>query len=126
MAMNNTIRNNVFVSSKDARLTFPKSSHYRCEGNIIYAKGRIVLENPDAITTLRGNVFFSGEGKVQCRKLKNYSQAGSHLFEPDGSNLLADPLLEQFRTGRVKFAADSPVVALGVKPIDVSGAGPRN
>jgi hypothetical protein len=83
-----------------------------------------VLENPDALLTLRNNVLFSAEGKVQCRKLKNYSQMGSYLFEADRENLLADPLLVEYEAGKVVFAAESPVFKLGLKPIDVSGAGP--
>jgi hypothetical protein len=125
MAKRNTIRNNVFISYADARLTFPKSSNYTFEKNVIHAKGKIILENPDAITTLRNNVLFSAEGKVQCRKLKTYSQTGSYLFEADRENLLADPLLVEFEAGRVGFAADSPALKLGIRPIDVSGAGPR-
>jgi len=59
MAKRNTIRNNVFISGADARLTFPKSSNYTMERNVICAKGKIILENPDAITTFKDNVLFS-------------------------------------------------------------------
>ncbi|HUT45415.1 MAG TPA: right-handed parallel beta-helix repeat-containing protein, partial [Sedimentisphaerales bacterium] len=55
MAKGNTIRNNIFISNADARITFPKSSNYTFEHNVIQAKGQIVLENPDGITTLRNN-----------------------------------------------------------------------
>ena len=125
MAKGNTIRNNVFISNADARITFPKSSNYTFEHNVICAKGEIVLENPDAITTLRNNVLFSAEGKIQCRRLKNYSQTGDYSFEADRENLTADPHIIEFEKGRVRFATDSPALKLGIKPIDVSGAGPR-
>jgi len=125
MAKGNTIRNNIFISDADARITFPKSSNYTFERNVIQAKGQIVLENPGGITTLRNNVLFSAEGKIQCRKLKDYSQAGNYSFEADRENLLADPRLVEFDKGTVSFAADSPALKLGIKPIDVSGAGPR-
>jgi hypothetical protein len=125
MAKNNTIRGNVFVCNSDARITFPKSSNYIFENNVIYAKGKIVFENPDAITTLRNNVLFGAKGKVQLKKLRNYSQTGIATFEPDDENMLADPLLVEFDKGAVSFAADSPALKLGIKPIDVSGAGPR-
>jgi hypothetical protein len=125
MAKGNTIRNNVFISDSDARITFPKSSNYTFERNVIQAKGQIVLENPDGITTLRNNVLFSAEGKIQCRKLKDYSQAGSYSFEADRENLSAEPHIIEFDKGRVRFAADSPALKLGIKPIDVSGAGIR-
>jgi hypothetical protein len=125
MAKNNTIRNNVFVSDTDVRITFPKSSNYIFEKNVICAKGQIVLENPDAITTLSNNVLFSAEGKVQSRKLKNYSQTGSYPFEAGRESLLVDPLLVEFDKGVISFAENSPVLKIGIKPIDVSGAGPR-
>lgn len=125
MAKNNTIRNNVFISDADARLTFPKSSNYTVEKNIICAKGNIVLENPDAVTRLRNNVLFSTEGIVQCRKLKNYSHSGTYQLEAGNGNLLVDPLIVEFKKGTVRFAPDSPAGKLGIKPIDVSGAGRR-
>ena len=125
MAKNNTIRNNAFISDADARLTFPKSSNYIFEKNVICAKGKIVLENPDAVSTFRNNMLFSAEGKVQSRKLKNYSQVGSYPFKAERGNLLADPLLVEFETGTVNFADNSSVLKLGLKPIDVSDAGPR-
>ena len=125
MAKGNTIRNNVFISDADARITFPKSSNYTFEHNVIQAKGQIVLDNPDAITTLRNNMLFSAEGKIQCRRLKDYSQAGDYSFEADGENLTADPHIIEFEKGWIRFAADSPAPKLGIKPIDVSGAGPR-
>ena len=125
MAKSNTIRNNVFISSANARVTLPKSSNYTFEHNVIRAKGQIVLENPDAITTLRNNVLFSSEGKIQFRRLKNYSRVGSYSFEADSENPMADPHIIEFEEGRVRFAADSPALKLGIKPIDVSGAGIR-
>jgi len=125
MAKNNTIRNNVFISNEDVRLTFPKSSNYTVEKNIICAKGSIILENPDAVTALRSNVLFSAEGKVQCRKLKDYSQAGSYQLRAEQGNLLVDPHIVEFEKGVVRFAPTSPAGRLGIKPIDVSGAGRR-
>jgi len=125
MAKNNTIRNNVFISDADVRLTFPKSSDYTMEKNVIFAKDNIVLENPDAVTRLRDNVLFSEKGKVQFHRLRNYSQAGSYQFEAGEGNLLFDPLIAEFRKGLVNFDPKSPVIKLGIKPIDVSSAGRR-
>jgi len=125
MAKNNTIRNNVFISDEDARLTFPKSSNYTVEKNIICAKGSIILENPDAVTALRNNVLFSAKGIVQCRRLKNYSQAGTYQLKTENGNLLFDPLIVEFEKGIVRFAQTSSAGVLGIKPIDVSGAGRR-
>ena len=125
MAHDNTIRNNVFISSTDARITFPKSSDYIFEKNVIHARGKIVFENPDAVTTLRCNVLYSAVGSVQSRKLKGYNRAGNGSLEIGLDNELTDPIFLEYGQGRVAFAADSPVPALGIEPIDVSGAGPR-
>ncbi len=125
MANNNTIRNNVFIIDADARLTFPRSSNYVFEKNIIYAKGGITLENADAITTFRNNILFSAKGKVQCQKLERYSRKGTYSLEPENGNLLVDPLLVEFDKGRVSVAAESPVLKLGIKTVDVSSAGRR-
>lgn len=125
MALKNTIRNNVFVSDQDTGLTFPRSSDYIFEKNVIWSKGKIVFENPDAMTTFRDNVLFSAEGAVQCHKLEKYNKTGSYTLESGGENLLVNPLLVEFEKGRVRFAADSAVLKLGIEPIDVSGAGPR-
>ncbi len=84
-----------------------------------------MLENPDAITRLRNNVLFSTEGTVQCRKLKNYSHSGTYQLKAGNGNLLVDPLIVEFEKGTVGFAPDSPAGKLGIKPIDVSGAGRR-
>ncbi|MBM4093388.1 MAG: hypothetical protein FJ276_28850 [Planctomycetes bacterium] len=37
--------------------------------------------------------------------------------------LLADPRLVEYESGKARFAPDSPAVKLGIKVIDVSGAG---
>jgi len=84
-----------------------------------------VLENPDAVTRLRNNVLFSAKGIVQCRKLKNYSHSGTYQLKTEEGNLLVDPLIVEFKKGMVRFAPDSPAGKLGIKPIDVSGAGQR-
>ena len=122
MAKNNTIRNNVFVCDEDARFTFPRSSDFIFEKNIVYAKGKIVFDNTNALTTFKDNVLYSTEGKVQGNKMSRYSRTGSYQLQPD-NNSFADPLLVEFETGKVSFAVQSPAVKLGIEPIDVSSAG---
>jgi len=124
MAKNNTIRNNVFICDEDARFTFPRSSDFVFERNIVYARGKIVFDNTDAITTFKDNVLYSTEGQVQGNKMSRYSRTGSEPLQPD-DNLFADPLLVEFEKGKVSFAAQSPAAKLGIEPIDVSGAGRR-
>jgi len=125
MAKNNTIRNNVFVSDGDMQITFPRSSGYTFEENVLYAGGRITFDNYEGITTAAANILFSGEGKVECRKLDQYSRIGSYALEPNRTNAQTDPLLTAYRLGKIEFAPDSPSRELGIEPIDVSDAGPR-
>ena len=122
MAKNNTIRNNVFICHEDARFTFPRSSDFVFEKNIVYAKGTIVFDNTSAITTFKENILYSTEGQVQGNKMSRYSRTGSEQLQPD-DNLFADPLLVEFEKGKVRFDAKSPAVKLGIEPIDVSSAG---
>jgi len=110
MARYNTILNNVFISDGDATLTFPKSSDYRFEKNVIYAKGKIAVSNPTAITSSSGNVFFSGKGAVQGA--------------PPGT-LHTDPRFLDLENGDYRFAPGSPALRSEIKPVDVSAAGRR-
>lgn len=124
MAKNNIIRNNVFICDEDARFTFPRSSDFVFERNIVYAKGKIVFDNTNAIVTFSNNILYSTEGQVQGNKMSRYSRTGSFQLQPD-NNLFEDPLLIDFEKGRVKFKEKSPVFRLGIELIDVSNAGPR-
>jgi len=125
MATGNAIRDNVFISSGDARLTWPRSSGYTFERNVIVAAGKVVFDNPDAITTWKNNCIYSSAGQVVGKRLERYSSKGSSLLEARGGSVFADPKLIEYDKGLVRFAPGSPVVGLGIKPIDVSGAGPR-
>jgi hypothetical protein len=125
MAKGNTIRNNVFLSDREMQLTFPRSSEYTFEKNVLYAAGKITFDNFEGITKAAGNVLFSHEGKIECHKLDRYSRTGSYSLEPDQANPQADPKLAAYRQGRVEFGPDSPARKLGIEPIDVSDAGPR-
>ena len=84
-----------------------------------------ILENHDAVTSLKNNILFSDEGKIECHRLNRYDRAGSYLLEPDPANLQADPLIAEFQNGTVKLADRSPASQLGIAAIDVSDAGPR-
>ena len=125
--MNNTIRNNFFVANMDkrAQLEFAMSSNYVFEKNVVYAKGAIVFENFEAMTTFADNVVFSEKGQVDCHKLKAYTPVAVYPLEATGGNVLSDPLLINYENGVVRLAPDSPALALGIEPIDVSSAGRR-
>ena len=122
MATNNNIRNNVFICDEDARFTFPRSSDFVFEKNIVCTRGKIVFDNIDCLTTFRDNVMYSTEGNVQGNKMIRYSRTGSEQLKP-GNNSFADPLVVEFEKGKIRFDAKSPAARLNIEPIDVSGAG---
>ena len=123
MARKNTLRNNVFVCNGDATLTFPRSSDYRLEKNIIVAGDAIRITRPEAISEVVSNIAFSKSGKVDGVKLEAYQQSGTEPIESGGGWLFADPKLIEYESGKVHFGADSPAGEVGIKAIDVSEAG---
>ncbi|NPV46024.1 MAG: right-handed parallel beta-helix repeat-containing protein [Armatimonadetes bacterium] len=108
MARNNILRGNVWVVRGDAKLTFPRSSGYTLERNIVSATGKITVSNPEAVTTWTGNVLYSGSGQREG-------------VPPDVAAF--DPLLESPARGVWRLAAASPALALGLAGVDVSEAG---
>ena len=123
MARKNTLRNNVFVCDADATLTFPRSSDYRLERNVIVAGGKIRITRPEAISESVGNIVFSKSGNVEGVKLEDYQQTGTKPIESGDGWQLLDPKLVEYESGKVRFAVDGPAGELGIKAIDVSGAG---
>ncbi len=122
MALNNSIRDNVFIVDGDARLTFPKSRDFMLERNVIVATGSIRFENIDAVT-LKQNLLYSETGTILGTGAKNYQSAGAKTLDPGPTNRVADPLIVVSADGRVHFAAASPAAGLNIKPLDVSRAG---
>jgi hypothetical protein len=122
MATNNIVRENVFVAAGDARITLPRSSGFAFTRNVLYAPGRIRIENPGGVTNWQGNLFYSGAGKIERVPLKNYSNAGSESGAPDGT-AVADPLVEVAANGVVRFRSNSPALQMGLTMPDVSRAG---
>jgi hypothetical protein len=110
MAVNNTVRNNLFVSIGPSRLTFPKCRGFAMEGNLVFAAGEIRVENPGAVAAWKGNLFFS--------------KAGRYQGVPDGETR-TDPLFADPGKGDFGLKPDSPALKMGFKPIDLTGAGPR-
>lgn len=140
MGQNNRIWGNVLISHGDVHVTFPRSSGFSMERNVIYAGGKIVLDGINAIVELADNVFYSKIGDVVGIEQEIYTPGGpivSLRLNPDaqigqeyplksgGGILLADPLLIDLDGGDYRFRAGSPALRLGIQPIDVSRAGRR-
>ncbi len=125
MARKNTLRGNVFVCEGDAMLTFPRSSDYRLENNVVVAKGTIRITRPEAIAAANDNVLFSRAGKVEGIKLDDYRQAAARPIPACAGWLPVDPRLTAYESGRVEFAPTGPAAKLKLPAIDVSRAGCR-
>lgn len=123
MAHKNTLRDNIFVCGGDATITFPRSSDYKLERNVVVAQGSIRMTRPEAIVEARQNILFSRLGKVEGVTLDDYGEAGARQLVDGPQWLLADPKLVDYESGRAEFAPLSPVVGLGIKPLDVRRAG---
>jgi hypothetical protein len=122
MAKKNTIRDNVFIVLGDAKITFPRSSEHVMERNVLYAKGKITITNPDGVTTWSKNLFFSGSNKIEGVKLKDYSSAGTVPGAP-GDTVVGDPLFVDWEKGDYRYRPGSPALKLGLEPVDVSKVG---
>ena len=125
MAWKNTIRNNVFIVDGNATLTFPKSTDYVFERNVLRATGNILFTNPEAVSAFRDNLLFSSAGKVEGQGMAGYDKTERTPLSLDAGSRLTAPALLQYETGEVKYVDESPALKLGVLPIDVSSAGPR-
>lgn len=108
MAKDNVLRGNVWVVEGDAKLTFPRSSGYTLEQNVVTATGSITVSNPEALRTWTGNVFHSAVGR----------RAGVPT-----EVAAFDPLLENPARGVWRLATGSPGALLGITGVDVSTAG---
>jgi len=63
ITQNLTIRDNVFFSSTNMVLSFPRSRGIVFSGNTLYTPGRVSVVSPNAIATWTNNVIFSGTQK---------------------------------------------------------------
>ncbi|MBI2926192.1 MAG: right-handed parallel beta-helix repeat-containing protein [Verrucomicrobia bacterium] len=122
MATNNVIRNNVFIVPGDAKWTFPRSTGFTVEKNVLHATGKIRIEGVNAVANWSRNLFFTGAGKIELLDLKDYSRTGQREGPP-GDTVVADPLFVDWENGDYRFRPDSPAHKLGIAPLDVSRAG---
>ena len=124
MARNNILRNNMAVAGGDVKITFPKSSEYTFEGNVVYTTGKIRIENGAAVTAWKNNLFYSGSGKIE-RVAMDYGTYKAKAVEegaPAGTTI-GDPLFADWANGNFSYRPGSPAAALGLKPLDARAAG---
>jgi hypothetical protein len=124
MAVGNIIRDNVFIVNGDARLTFPRCRGYTMEGNVLYATGKIRVENPAAVEKWSRNLFYSRTGKLEGIALNDYASTGSAPAAGAGT-VTQDPLFVDRERGDYRYRPGSPALKLGLEPIDGRQAGRR-
>ena len=122
MATNNIIRNNLFIAEGDAKITFPRSTDYTVERNVLYASGKIRFEGFNAVTNWSKNLFYSGKDRIECVTLSQYSAQGPVTNSPPNS-VVADPRFVDLAKGDYRFGSDSPAHQLGIQPVDISRVG---
>ena len=125
MAVNCTIRHNVFVTEDDAHITLHRCRGFTIEGNIIQAGGDITLTHVDAVETLKDNVLFSGSENIMWRIVEDYHSVGEKPVKETDGSVFGDPLLENYVDGTIRLNPDSPALERGFPHIDVSNTGPR-
>jgi hypothetical protein len=123
MAKKNTIRNNVFVHDGDMTVTFPRSSEYVFEKNILIAKGSILFQGINNVSKLSGNVLFSGTGKLISETLKDYNGTGRADVALGEDNKPVDPKVSVEPSGKVVYGDTAILEALKIERIDASSAG---
>lgn len=124
MATNNVIRNNLFLVEGDAKLTFPRSTGFTLERNILSATGKIRIEGENAVTRWSKNLFHSGANRIERVRLDQYSGRET-LLGPPGDTVMADPLLVDPASLDFRFRTNSPALELGIEPIDIRAVGIR-
>jgi hypothetical protein len=122
MAKSNTIRNNVFITHGDLRITFPRCTDHVLAGNVLYATGTITFENIDGVSTWSKNLLYSDAGKIEGITLKDYSTTGT-VNGVRGDTVVADPLFVDLPHGDYRYQPNSPALKLGLPAHDFSKAG---
>jgi hypothetical protein len=122
MATNNTLRQNLFMVLGDAKITFPRSTGFILERNVLYATGKIRVEGVQAVTTWSNNLFFAESGRYEWVTLEHYTARQTSTQPPPGVSTNR-PLLQNLWQPNARFYPQSPAHALGIGAVDVSRAG---
>lgn len=117
----NTFRENVFATSGDARITFQGAKATLLERNVIFAAGTMTFQpTPQAMATLRNNLLYSRDGKIEIL------QKSQRTPLDVSGNEVVDPGFVDFTHGDLRFQTGSAPLRLGVpQPPAWENVGPR-
>ncbi len=120
-----TVRNNVLALGDKGQLRRSredKRCHYIAEGNIVYGDHPDMLDGPwkNGDWKVGRNLYWSTAGPPQ---FKGMDLAAWQAKGNDAGSIAADPLFVDPAQGDFRLHPDSPALALGFKPIDLSRTG---
>jgi hypothetical protein len=124
----NIVRNNIFAYGRDQQIQRSRPEPHRSfvfEGNIIYWKeGNLFGGNlSDFNFSFDRNIYWrEGGGEIRFAGLSLEQWRGKGM---DVNSLIADPMFVDPERGDFRIRKGSPAIALGFKPIDTRGIGPR-
>jgi len=126
----NIVRNNILAYSEEGQIALTRSEPHRSftfENNIVYFDQGHLLGgrgwNDGAKVDLRNNLYWRSEGKRFDFSGKNFSQ-----WQSEGNDVgskIADPLFRDPASDDYRLNADSPALAMGFQPFEISKAGVR-
>ena len=136
-----TVRNNIWAFGKEGILAVSRlEPHVSCtfENNIVLTDGQPVYLGGYNFTVAQGrirsdaNLFWDVSEQVPCLA-QNRKEHGGTTFTladlrklgHDRHSLVADPKFKSWKRRNFTLAKDSPALALGFTPIDLSDVGPR-
>ncbi|NLO74610.1 MAG: hypothetical protein GX100_10970 [candidate division WS1 bacterium] len=123
-------RNNIFALARDVQIGWgtPKFFRpYRCEGNLVYWRTGAAISGC-AYAGLRQvdfdrNLYWQAEGRPGDFAGGTWEDWQARGLDVNG--VIADPLFTDPEHGDFSLRADSPALALGFRPIDMTTIGPR-
>jgi hypothetical protein len=125
----NIVRNNIFAFGRDAQIQRSRAEDhlsFTFEHNIVYWRvGELLAGRFDDLNySFDGNLYWrEGGGEVSFGGL---SLSEWHAKGMDLHSLIADPLFVNPVGGDFALKPDSPALSLGIKPVDLTDAGPRS
>jgi parallel beta-helix repeat protein len=127
----NLVKNNVFAYGRDQQLQRTRDENHI---SFCFTNNIVLFENEPLLGNnwngehfvIDGNIYWQTGPKANPAKLtfagKTFSTWQEHH---DQHSLIADPLINNFTNGAVRFPDNSPAVGLGIQPFDLKNAGPQ-
>ncbi|MHC4984153.1 MAG: hypothetical protein ACYTF6_13425, partial [Planctomycetota bacterium] len=133
--VNNKIDNNVFIANRNCGAAMRNKQSVQSHSQH-WRRNIIVMENPNAaiyqfddwgknrVVECDYNLYFKPGGSVRIAGRSPYGRSyDAWRRDFDKHSLVADPMFVDPAKRDYRLKAGSPALKLGIKPIDISGAG---